>query len=214
MAAAERAGEPRRRLTGEARRAQLLEAALAEFASRGYHGTQMEHVAARAGVSKALLYQHFPSKDELFGVVTAAVVDTYVTRLPGIVDETDGPLQAWTSAVQLLAEVVEQSPESWALVARYLADPELGVVLRELRAGMHEVLAAMLVGYWAGPDLAADDVRRLADQTVPLVVGALQGLMSWWLDHPDVPRGEVVERAVAFGWLGLDRMRHGEALTD
>ena len=204
----------RRRMSADARRAQLLEAALLEFGARGYHGTQMEHVAARAGVSKALLYQHFPSKDDLFAVVTAGVVDTYVTRLPGIVAETAGPLEAWTSAVRLLVEVVEQSPESWALVARYLADPELGVQLRQMRQGLYDVLAALLVDFYVGPPLPAEQVRVLAEQTVPMTVGALQGLMSWWLEHPQVPREQVQARAVEFGWLGLDRMRHGESLTD
>jgi hypothetical protein len=47
---------------------------------------------------------------------------------------------------------------------------------------------------------------------VPLVVGALQGLMSWWLEHPEVPRAKVEARAVDFGWLGLDRIRRGEWL--
>jgi hypothetical protein len=48
--------------------------------------------------------------------------------------------------------------------------------------------------------------------TVPLLVGALQGLMSWWLEHPEVPRAMVEARAVNFGWLGLDRIRRGEWL--
>lgn len=201
-------------MSADARRAQLLEAALAEFGARGYHGTQVEHVAVRAGVSKALLYQHFLSKEELFAAVTAQVVDTYVAHLPAIVDATPEPLDAWRQAVGLLVEVVEQSPESWALVARYLADPELGAVLREMRQGLYDVLAALLVGFYAGPALPAAQVRALAEQTVPLVVGALQGLLSWWVDHPDVPRETVQRRAVEFGWLGLDRMRHGERLTD
>ena len=201
-------------MSADARRAQLLEAALEEFGSRGFHATQMEHVAARAGVSKALLYQHFPSKDELFGEVIAGVVDTYVGRLPALVDATDDPLTAWRAAVTMLVDAVEQTPQSWALVARYLADPELGAELRQMRAGLYEALAGLLVGFWAGPPLPDVQLRELAEQTVPLVVGGLQGLLSWWLEHPDVPRTRVEERAVAFGWLGLDRLRHGEALTD
>ena len=196
------------------RRAQLLDAALQEFGSRGFHATQMDHVAARAGVSKALLYQHFPSKDELFAVVTAGVVDTYVGRLPAMVEQVHEPLEAWTQAVTMLVDAVEETPSSWSLVARYLADPELGVVLREMRAGLYEALAGLLVGFYAGPPRPAAEVREVAEQTVPLIVGGLQGLLSWWLEHPDVPKRVVQQRAVEFGWLGLDRMRHGESLTD
>ncbi|MGA9693741.1 MAG: helix-turn-helix domain-containing protein, partial [Pseudonocardiaceae bacterium] len=72
----------RRRLSSEARRGELLDAALREFGSRGYYLTQMEHVAATAGVSKALVYQHFPSKEELFAAVTEQVVEGFMSRLP------------------------------------------------------------------------------------------------------------------------------------
>jgi AcrR family transcriptional regulator len=52
--------------TRQARREHLLEAAQELFLSDGFHGTSMEHVAARADVSKATLYKYFPDKDELF----------------------------------------------------------------------------------------------------------------------------------------------------
>ena len=61
----------RRRLSSQARRGELLDAALREFSSRGYYLTQMEHVAATAGVSKALVYQHFASKEELLQALLA-----------------------------------------------------------------------------------------------------------------------------------------------
>ncbi|HZI96263.1 MAG TPA: helix-turn-helix domain-containing protein, partial [Actinomycetales bacterium] len=50
------------RLPRSARRAQLLGAAQEVFVSRGYHAAAMDEIADRAGVSKPVLYQHFPSK--------------------------------------------------------------------------------------------------------------------------------------------------------
>lgn len=204
----------RRRLTADARREQLLEAALVEFGQRGFHATLMDHVAARAGVSKALLYQHFPSKDDLFAAVTGGIVDLYVARLPGLLETATEPLVAWQGAVRLLVELVEAQPDSWSLVARYLADPELGVPLRAMRQGLYDALADLLVGFYVPgrEPLPPARVRETAEQTVPLLVGALQGLLSWWVEHPEVPRAQVEQRAVEFGWLGLDRMRRGEVL--
>lgn len=201
-------------MSADARREQLLEAALSEFGRRGFHSTQMEHVAARAGVSKALLYQHFPSKDDLFAEVTGRIVDLYVTRLPGVLDDATEALAAWEGAVRLLVEVVEQQPDSWSLVARYLADPELGAPLRAMRQGLYDQLTDLLVVFYdpAGERLPEAQVRTTAEQTVPLLVGALQGLLSWWVEHPQVPREQVVQRAVEFGWLGLDRMRRGDGV--
>ena len=209
-------GPVRRRLPAAQRREHLLTAALTEFSRRGYHDTQMEHVAAAAGVSKALLYQHFPSKEELFATVVDETVSIFVGALPALVGSADDPLDAWRDAVRLLVGLVEQMPERWRLVARYLADPELGVRLREMREELYRVLAEILVAFYApaARAQALDDaaLRRTSMQTMPLLVGALQALLSWWLEHPDVPRADVEQRAVETLWLGLDRLRHGETL--
>ncbi|MFI2608888.1 TetR/AcrR family transcriptional regulator [Kitasatospora sp. NPDC018619] len=61
--------EPRRRLSPAERRAQLLSVGARMFAERPYEEVLMEEVAARAGVSRALLYRHFASKRELFAEV-------------------------------------------------------------------------------------------------------------------------------------------------
>ena len=58
--------ELRTRMPAAARRSQLLEVALAQFASGGYHETSMEEIAEAAGVTKPVIYQHFGSKQELF----------------------------------------------------------------------------------------------------------------------------------------------------
>jgi AcrR family transcriptional regulator len=205
----------RRRLSSQARRSELLDAALREFGSRGYYLTQMEHVAATAGVSKALVYQHFPSKEELFAAVTEQVVEGFMSRLPAVLGNAGDALGAWRGAVRLLCDVVTERPEAWALVARHLDNPELGASLRGLRDQVTEVFAGVLASYYSperGSTASPEEVLEQARLTVPLVVGALQGLMSWWLDHPEVPRAKVEARAVDFGWLGLDRIRRGEWL--
>ena len=210
-------GPVRRRLPAAERREHLLAVALSEFSARGYHATQMDHVAAAAGVSKALLYQHFPGKEELFATVVDDTVGIFVGALPALVGSAQEPLEAWRDAVALLVGLVEQMPERWRLVARYLADPELGVRLREMREELYRVLADILVAFYApaarAEALSDEELRRTAAQTMPLLVGALQALLSWWLEHPSVPRAEVEQRAVETLWLGLDRLRHGERLT-
>src|SRR5256885_13952263 len=68
------------RLPRNARRAQLLAAAQDIFAANGYHAAAMDEIAERAGVSKPVLYQHFPGKLELYLALldesVAALVDT------------------------------------------------------------------------------------------------------------------------------------------
>src|SRR5260221_3348293 len=67
----------RGRLSRSARRAQLLVAARDVFADQGYHAAAMDDIAERAGVSKPVLYQHFPGKLELY----LALLDQHVELL-------------------------------------------------------------------------------------------------------------------------------------
>src|SRR5262245_29492510 len=64
------------RLPRSARRAQLLDAALDVFVANGYHAAAMDEIAERAGVSKPVLYQHFPGKLELYLALLDSSCDT------------------------------------------------------------------------------------------------------------------------------------------
>jgi len=66
------------RLPRHERRRQLLDAALEVFVTRGYHAAAMDEIAERAGVSKPVLYQHFPGKLELYLALLDESVDTLV----------------------------------------------------------------------------------------------------------------------------------------
>jgi AcrR family transcriptional regulator len=207
----------RRRLSHALRREQLLTAALGEFGRRGFHLTQMEHVAVAADVSKALLYQHFESKEELFADVTALVVGEVTERMNVAVHTAEGSLDRVRAIVRVLFEYATLEPEAWALIVRHLDKPEVGVELRQLRDRLGESFAdLLLINRRADPAmnravLAATERRvRLM---VPLIYGSLFSLVSWWLEHPDTPRDRAESMAVEFIWLGLDRLRTGERLS-
>ena len=69
------------RLPREQRRAQLLEAARVVFIAAGYHAASMDDIAETAGVSKPVLYQHFPGKLDLYLAVLDQAVDELVERI-------------------------------------------------------------------------------------------------------------------------------------
>lgn len=77
MATEENKGENRSRLPRDERRAQLLSAALEVFTASGYHAASMDEIAEKASVSKPVLYQHFPSKLDLY----LAVLDMHIDSL-------------------------------------------------------------------------------------------------------------------------------------
>ncbi len=69
------------RLPRDERRALLLAAALEVFTAAGYHSAAMDEIADRAGVSKPVLYQHFPSKLELYLAVLDLHIDSLVFQI-------------------------------------------------------------------------------------------------------------------------------------
>ena len=81
---------PRLRLAARDRRTQILAAALEIFAEQGFHGTRTRDLARRAGVSEALVFRHFPTKEALIRAILDLVgfeariqmMETHLTRLP------------------------------------------------------------------------------------------------------------------------------------
>src|SRR6516162_1201191 len=70
-----------RRLTAAARRAQLIEIGRTVFAEHGYAATSVEEIAARAKVSKPIVYEHFGGKEGLYAVVVDREVEHVVRRI-------------------------------------------------------------------------------------------------------------------------------------
>ena len=69
-------GRPRVRMTGAERRQQLLDVGRELFGQRGYEATSIEEVAARADVSKPVVYEHFGGKEGLYAVVVDREIRT------------------------------------------------------------------------------------------------------------------------------------------
>lgn len=201
--------ERTRRLTSTERREQIRAAALEQFSKRGFHLTQMDHVAAAAGVSKALLYQHFVSKEELFVDIAKRVIANFAQRLQQLATKVGSPSERVQLAVKLLLDFVTDDPEGWALVTRHLNQPEVagtfGTFRDELDAAVLQLLAAGTI-HGEGET----EVVRRAEILAPLISGSLHGLISWWLQNREVTRQEVESAACDFLWLGLERLRKGE----
>jgi AcrR family transcriptional regulator len=77
-----------RRLPGAERRAAVIAAVREVFAMKGFHGTTTRELAQAAGVSEALLFKHFPTKDDLYAAVLRSVIDDEL-RGPGFASLRD-----------------------------------------------------------------------------------------------------------------------------
>ena len=207
---------PRKRLTGEERRAAILDSALAVFAQQGYHASSIDDIARENGVSKALIYEHFTSKAELY----AELLEQYAGALFSALAEAVS--DAGTSAAARLATgldafygFVEDHRVAWRMLFREAADPEAIVLLERVTAQVTAVVAGLIAedpGARRGDDDEATREYRI-QVLAQMLVGTVQSLANWWEEHRDVPRELIVEMTMDYAWLGLQRLSQGERWT-
>src|SRR5437868_14791177 len=97
------------RLPRHERRRQLLDAALEVFVSQGYHAAAMDDIAERAGVSKPVLYQHFPGKLELYLALLDTHSDALVEKIRHAMTATTDNKERVAGANRAYLEVVGDS---------------------------------------------------------------------------------------------------------
>jgi AcrR family transcriptional regulator len=192
------------------RRAAILDAALDAFAERGYHETSLDAVAERAGISKALIYEHFSSKRELHG----ALLETYVGELLGRVMEATGRAEPGEQRLRTGADAflrfVEERREAWRMLVRNPEDPDVARSVGRLQGEAAETIAVLMA---ADVPAAREDDPQEAQLAVEMLaqqlVGALRALANWWDDHREVPRERVLAMLMEFAWLGFEQLSEG-----
>jgi AcrR family transcriptional regulator len=191
----------RRRLTSEQRREVLLDAAARVFAAHGYHAASIEQIAGQAGITKPVIYHHFRSKKQLH----RAVFQHYARQLLATAAShgQHGTLkERFRDLVAGMFAFAHEQPHIWQLLLGDSSDPETALLQRQLRAVGTKQSAARLDAV----DLLSD--RRLgrskaAEAVAELVRSAVDGLVSWSLQHPEVSRAALIDIASELIWGGL-----------
>jgi AcrR family transcriptional regulator len=199
--------ETRRRLSADERRAVIIEAASRTFAERGYLGASMERIAAAAGVSAPLIYEHFPSKKELY----VELLDLNGRALMAATTQEEG----FDSVEDLLRanvlsffEYVRDHRPAWRMLFLDPApDPEIAAAQHVLQAAATKRLAQVIVARVRGLRVSAKISRKRADELIAEAgKSALNGLAVWWWDHPDVPAETLTAVAMDLIWTGLGNL--------
>ncbi|MPQ99835.1 TetR family transcriptional regulator [Modestobacter sp. I12A-02628] len=187
------------RLPRDARRVQLLRAAQDVFVAQGFHAAAMDDIAVRAGVSKPVLYQHFPGKRELYLALLEQKVGELTDRVREAMAATDDNRLRVQAAVGAVFEFVDDDGQAFRLVfeSDLRNDPDVRHwVDRGLRT-CSEAIADTI-----SDDTGADRQRAL------LLASGLTGLAEssarWWLARKgEVSREEAVSLMSALAWRGI-----------
>lgn len=203
------------RLSAEERRAAIMDAAEQVFAEFGYHESKIDAVARIGGVSKALVYQHFPTKRELYQSLLKTSGDELLRRVEAIAERPGGREARLLDGITDFFKFVEEHPGAARLLFYNATDPD---VVGELDRVRDEAAAmvANLISEEVPPSRKSDAIP--VDVAVAMLshqlMGALQALAVWWLDNRDTAdQDAVVRMAMELTWLGLDRLSEGERWT-
>ena len=204
--------QTRRRLPAGERRAAILRAALEVFASRGFHAASIDDIAQAAGISKALIYEHFESKQQLYvSLLEAEVADLFARLAASAGTDEPGDVRL-RAGIDAFLGFVEERRGAFRMLFRAASDAQVTEVLARVERQATDAIAALMASEPTADTSGEDDplaIEMLAQQ----LSGAMQSLAIWWEDHQDVPRERVLERAMGFAWLGLERLRAGERST-
>ena len=192
------------RLPRPARRKQLLGAAQEVFVANGYHGAAMDDIAERAGVSKPVLYQHFPSKLELYLALLDQHAEHLVRQVRAALESTtDNKQRVYAGVAAYFDFVVDGEGTDGEGAFRLVFesdlrnDPAVRERVERMTQGCVDAIAETI----------AHDTGYRAEEAQLLSVG-LSGLMEvsarWWLTSPDrVPKQRAVELLMGLAWRGI-----------
>ena len=107
----------RKRMTGQERRQQLLDIGRRLFAERGFEGTSIEEIAAQAGVSKPVVYEHFGGKEGLYAVVVDREVERLTTVTMLLFQGPHSKPKFEAAAVSLL-RYIEENADGFRILVR------------------------------------------------------------------------------------------------
>ena len=192
------AGRPLR-LPRSARRKQLLEAAQEVFVAQGYHAAAMDDIAERAGVSKPVLYQHFPGKLELYLALLDTHCDTLVHNVREAMAATPDNKQRVAGAMHAYFEFVDHESEAFRLV--FESDLRNEPAVRE-RVERMERSCVEAVTETIMSDTGVN--RSLAELLASGLCGISETSARFWLaSGRQLPREDAEHLLTALAWRGI-----------
>ena len=189
------------RMSAAQRREQLIAIGRQLFAERGFDATSIEEVAARAKVSKPVVYEHFGGKEGLYAVVVDREMRTLLDRITTAL--TAGhPRELLEQAALALLDYIEEETDGFRVLVResplMSATGNFSSVMNDVAHQVEHILGAEFKSRGYDPKLA-----ELYSQSLVGMV-ALTG--TWWLEARKPRKDTVATHLVNLAWNGLSHL--------
>lgn len=202
--------ERRPRMTGAARREQLVTVGRGLFATKGVQGTSVEEIAATANVSKPVVYEHFGGKDGLYAVVVDRELGTLTDTITAALTADRTYRAVIEDAALALLDYIESSPDGFRILVRDTSGDAPTDTYSTLMSDVAAHVSHLLSDAFAQRGLVAERAPMYAQMLVGLV--SLTG--QWWLETRAPAKEEVAAHLVNLAWNGLGNLDPDPHLTN
>jgi AcrR family transcriptional regulator len=185
-------------MTGKERRAQLVDVGRRLFAEKGFEGTSVEEIAAKAGVSKPVVYEHFGGKEGLYAVVVDREIEILLERMTASLTSHNPRLLAEQAALALL-EYIETNTDGFRILVRDSPVAQSTGGFASLISDVASQVEHIMVAQFK----ARGFDTKLAPMYAQMLVGMVALTGQWWLDVRKPKRTEVAAHLVNLAWNGL-----------
>jgi AcrR family transcriptional regulator len=193
----------RQRLTRSERYRSLLEVAQRVFGKNGYRKTEMSELAREAGVTKPMLYRHFPGgKAEVFMTVLEGHLNALVRTLWEAMSSSSDPRERLYRGLDAYIAFAERNPEGFHLMTDSSAelDSTIGARMQQTRNLIADGLSRTIADVMKGSGLDGEGAPIYAHA----LLGAVESVVLWWLESETPSRDRLVGFLLAFVWRGFD----------
>jgi AcrR family transcriptional regulator len=148
----------------EARRAQIVRAAVKLFSEDGYYTTTIQRIAREAGISTGLVYQYVRDKDDVLLLALKLVLDTYEREIPQRLKGIAHPIARLCAALDTYCAVVDRLREATVLTYRSTKSlrPERRALIKEGETRTNRLLEACIRACVEGGYMREVNVHLLA----------------------------------------------------
>jgi AcrR family transcriptional regulator len=199
-----RARRSRTRMTASQRREQLLEIARELFAERGYEGTSVEEIAARAGVSKPVVYEHFGGKEGAYAVVVDRETQVLHTSIrSALTTPGAGSRELLERGAMALLDYIDGCPDGFRILSRDSSTGQpsgsFASILSDIAAQVEDILAGEFERTGHDPQFAGLYAQAL--------VGLVAQTGQQWLENREPSRQVVASHLINLAWNGMAHLQ-------
>ena len=204
------------RMTGHERREQLIAIGRKLFAAKGFESVSVEEIAAKADVSKPVVYEHFGGKEGLYAVIVDREMNDLLLAITKALtvqpEESSSARILLERAAMALFDYIDADPDGFRILVRdaptmsdsdstivgFQHSPSFASVISDIAAHVQELLAVQFKAHKIN--------TKLAPMYAQMLVGMVALTGQWWLEERKPKKDEVVANLINLAWNGLGNM--------